>query len=1495
MASRLSQEEENYVRMCLLMTGISTRAARIVFDREFAPSCLDSTLKRETKKLRNLQSKGKINQIQWNLLFRNKPDSQTFDVTLMITLVRHLTDPKDLIPPHGGYDRLPFANEITPTSDLARIKFYRNFLAHLVDEKIDDTEFTTAWDIVTDAISRLGGKTMKQECDNLKVKILDQSSREIILEIKRSNNEIKELKKSMESLKKANEDMSTDMKKLEMYLKDTVPWNIRAEIKEILDEWKDNDKMFIITRAASNVLKCIKENSCVTITASSGVGKTVTLKHVALQMELEGYDVLLVTDPGDIVKFYNPTQKTLFVIDDLYGNYSLNQTDIKVWEPVMERIERILSNELSKIIVACRLQVYQDEKFESLSIFMSCVCNLVSQSMRLLKAEKESIAEFYLQTTAPEIIKYCDLYDCFPLLCKLYHDNPSPNITDFFQNPFTVYEAEIDKLQKNGCYSKYCALALCVIFNNNLNEEILIEDIDDETRAIIENTFEACRLDRGTARLILQDDFNSLIHTFFKKEKNIYKAIHDKIFDFLVYYFGQKIICCLIKNAHSGLIKERFLLERQNNVDKFVTIVPPKYHQMYIQRMIGDWSKGEVNAVICNINMKIPLFRQNFLCCLNKLDTSYQRQLAHTSDVYNNDTALLILCFKGDIPMIHWCLSHDVDVNQCRNNRGTPFNVAVKKGWTEIVRMMLNMGVYYKKCDIDGCSPLMNACSAGHTEIVRMLLDMGADYDTYDNNGWSPLNSACKWGYIEIVRMLLNIGADYDDCNNTCKSPLMYACRYGFIEIVRMLLDVGADYDDRNNTGISPLKYACTYGYTEIVRMLLDVGAECNACDNNGWSPILNSCKFKHTEIVRMLLDKGADFDKCNNNGWSPLKSACCVGHTEIVRMLLDNGADFDKCNNNGWSPLKSACGVGHTEIVRMLLEKGADYNRCDKNGSSPLMSASGLCNKFVWSPVKVGCSVERTEIVKMLLDKGADYDKCNNNGWSPIMNACKFGHTEIVRMLLDKGADYNKCDKNGWSPIMNACKFGHTEIVRMLLDIVADYNKCDRSGWSAIKNACKFGYTEIVRMLLDVGADRDKCDNNGCSPIMSASGFCYNIDLSPENIACSVERTEIVKMLLDKGADYDKCNNNGWSPIMNACKFGHTEIVRMLLDIEADYNKCDKNGWSPIMNACKFGQTEIVRMLLDIGADYNKCDKNGWSPFMNACKFGHTEIVRMLLSNGADFDKCNNNGWSPLKSACCVGHTEIVRLLLDKGADCNKCDKDGSSPIMSASGFRYKFVWSPVKDGRNVEHTDILKMLLDKGADYNKCNSNGWSPIMNACKFGYTEIVRILLDKGADFDKCNTNGLSPVMISCRRGHTDILTMLLVKGADYNKLFDNDCCLLTNAFRHGHTQIVQMLLDKGADHSVNLSLSSSTFPGRLKEAKVAPIHKKNSVLEKGKYRPVSVLPAISKVFENAVEVQLVQYFDKIFSPFLAAFRSAFGCQTTLLRVIEDWKLALDQN
>jgi len=94
---------------------------------------------------------------------------------------------------------------------------------------------------------------------------------------------------------------------------------------------------------------------------------------------------------------------------------------------------------------------------------------------------------------------------------------------------------------------------------------------------------------------------------------------------------------------------------------------------------------------------------------------------------------------------------------------------------------------------------------------------------------------------------------------------------------------------------------------------------------------------------------------------------------------------------------------------------------------------------------------------------------------------------------------------------------------------------------------------------------------------------------------------------------------------------------------------------------------------------------------------------------------------------------------------------------------------------------------------------------------------------------------------------------------------------------------------------INMSISTSVFPDKLKQAQVTPIHEKNTTLDKGNYRPVSILPILSKLYERTMNTQIVNYFNDHFNSSLSAFRSGYGCQTALLRIVEDWKIALDNN
>ena len=60
---------------------------------------------------------------------------------------------------------------------------------------------------------------------------------------------------------------------------------------------------------------------------------------------------------------------------------------------------------------------------------------------------------------------------------------------------------------------------------------------------------------------------------------------------------------------------------------------------------------------------------------------------------------------------------------------------------------------------------------------------------------------------------------------------------------------------------------------------------------------------------------------------------------------------------------------------------------------------------------------------------------------------------------------------------------------------------------------------------------------------------------------------------------------------------------------------------------------------------------------------------------------------------------------------------------------------------------------------------------------------------------------------------------------------------------------------------INQSLNSGIFPDKLKLAKVIPIHKKDKKEDVENYRPISLLPAISKIFEKVVFNQLYEYFS----------------------------------
>ena len=84
-------------------------------------------------------------------------------------------------------------------------------------------------------------------------------------------------------------------------------------------------------------------------------------------------------------------------------------------------------------------------------------------------------------------------------------------------------------------------------------------------------------------------------------------------------------------------------------------------------------------------------------------------------------------------------------------------------------------------------------------------------------------------------------------------------------------------------------------------------------------------------------------------------------------------------------------------------------------------------------------------------------------------------------------------------------------------------------------------------------------------------------------------------------------------------------------------------------------------------------------------------------------------------------------------------------------------------------------------------------------------------------------------------------------------------------------------------------LKKGIFPDDLKLADVSPIFKKEDSFKKENYRPVSILPHMSKVFERILYTQIDTFMTTKFSPYLCGFRKNHNVQYSLLKMIETWK------
>ena len=116
-----------------------------------------------------------------------------------------------------------------------------------------------------------------------------------------------------------------------------------------------------------------------------------------------------------------------------------------------------------------------------------------------------------------------------------------------------------------------------------------------------------------------------------------------------------------------------------------------------------------------------------------------------------------------------------------------------------------------------------------------------------------------------------------------------------------------------------------------------------------------------------------------------------------------------------------------------------------------------------------------------------------------------------------------------------------------------------------------------------------------------------------------------------------------------------------------------------------------------------------------------------------------------------------------------------------------------------------------------------------------------------------------------------------------------DCSTGCDQIPSKYLKLSADIISSPLTHILNCFINTNTFPAAWKTARVSPIPKVDFPTESDHYRPIAILPALSKVYERLVLSQVLEYVElkRLFQDTTSGYRKGHSTTTVLLRIRDD--------
>ena len=137
-------------------------------------------------------------------------------------------------------------------------------------------------------------------------------------------------------------------------------------------------------------------------------------------------------------------------------------------------------------------------------------------------------------------------------------------------------------------------------------------------------------------------------------------------------------------------------------------------------------------------------------------------------NVFNShgESALMLLCLKGELELAKMLITRDADIN---HPGWTPLHYAATGGHTAIIQLLLDESAYIDAESPNGTTPLMMAARYGNEKAVQLLLNEGADHQLKNQLGLTALDFAVQGRRPESIKLLQALSSTTEDTKSKLK------------------------------------------------------------------------------------------------------------------------------------------------------------------------------------------------------------------------------------------------------------------------------------------------------------------------------------------------------------------------------------------------------------------------------------------------------------------------------------------------------------------------------------------------------------------------------------------------------------------------------------------------------------------------------------------------------------------------------------------------------